>query len=256
MPRDADAGVFAIHQTWKDAEVPARWQAFRESWRRWPGAALQLWTDADNRDLVASFYPELLASYDAYPRPIARADLARYCLLDHFGGLYADLDCECLRPFPELLTPGELVLGLEPAAHLGPPQRSRGFGRVLSNALIAGPPGHPFWQHVFEAILAAAGQADPLDATGPFLLTRVFEAVRPPAVTVLPESYFSPFSKYECWAAAPAAPAAVPAEAVAIHHWDGSWWRPPGELARTFASSPCLSTRSGSSRPREQGALP
>lgn len=41
-------------------------------------------------------FPDLLELYVSYPKPVQRADLARYCLLKHFGGLYADIDTRCL----------------------------------------------------------------------------------------------------------------------------------------------------------------
>ena len=36
--------------------------------------------------------------YRRYPEMIQRVDAARYMLLHHFGGLYADFDVECVRP--------------------------------------------------------------------------------------------------------------------------------------------------------------
>jgi hypothetical protein len=39
-----------IHQTWKTADVPPRFAAWRESWARLhPGWQHRLWTDEDNR---------------------------------------------------------------------------------------------------------------------------------------------------------------------------------------------------------------
>ena len=32
-----------------------------------------------------------------------RADAARYLLLHHFGGVYADIDCECVASFAPIM---------------------------------------------------------------------------------------------------------------------------------------------------------
>ena len=72
-----------LHQTWKDAEPPRvlfspRWsRSLREHNAGWE---YRLWTDADNRALVAARYPWLLPTYDGYASPIQRADVARYAI--------------------------------------------------------------------------------------------------------------------------------------------------------------------------------
>ena len=95
-----------LHQTWKDAWPPKH--LFSPRWRHSmqaanPGWAHRLWTDAENRALVAARYPWLLAAYDGYPSDIQRADVARYVVVHAHGGVYADLDIECFRPFAPLL---------------------------------------------------------------------------------------------------------------------------------------------------------
>ena len=94
-----------LHQTWKDATPPRK--LFSPRWAQSlrdhnPGWQYTLWTDAQNRDLVARRYPHLLRMYDSYPSAIQRADVARYLIADAFGGMYADLDTECFQPFAPL----------------------------------------------------------------------------------------------------------------------------------------------------------
>lgn len=67
-----------IHQSWKTTTLPARFAKWSDTWRvRHPDWLHVLWTDADNRALVDRFYPEYLEAYDALPREIYRADMAR-----------------------------------------------------------------------------------------------------------------------------------------------------------------------------------
>ena len=84
-----------IHQTWKTADVPARFAASAESWRTLhPAWEYRLWTDESLEAFVHETYPEMWDLYRRYPEQIYRVDAARYMLLHHFGGVYADLDID------------------------------------------------------------------------------------------------------------------------------------------------------------------
>ena len=61
------------------------------------------WTDASSRELVAQHYSWFLRAYDAYPSYIQRSDAARYFIIHHYGGVYADLDYECSKPFSDVI---------------------------------------------------------------------------------------------------------------------------------------------------------
>ena len=51
-----------------------------------------MWTDRRLRAFIASYYPWFLPIYLRYDQHIKRVDAARYFLLYHYGGVYADLD--------------------------------------------------------------------------------------------------------------------------------------------------------------------
>ncbi|GAA3776665.1 hypothetical protein GCM10023083_11720 [Streptomyces phyllanthi] len=226
-----------IHQTWKDADVPTEWQQWADSWRlHHPGWGYRLWTDADNRAFLQEHYPWFLPVYDGYPEAIMRADAIRYFLLDHFGGLYVDLDFECLRPVDDLLGGHELVLGCEPEAHTRLLlARQRGFGRIVGNAFIASRPGHPFWSHVHRQLVGAHKLPGTLDVTGPFFLTRAIDsAPNPASLTVLdPEVLYPEVSPYATELFGPQK--ADRERAYAVHHWSGSWTRDIPGPQRTSA---------------------
>lgn len=216
-----------IHQTWKDTDVPPEWQEWAESWRlHHPGWGYRLWTDADNRAFLQEHYPWFLPIYDGYPEAIMRADAIRYFLLDHFGGLYVDLDFECLSPVDGILDGHELVLGCEPEAHtqLLLARRS-GLGRIVGNAFIASRPNHPFWAHVHRQLVGAHKLPGALDVTGPFFLTRAIDSAPEPAsITVLgPEVLYPEVSPYATELFGPQK--ADYERAYAVHHWSGSWVR-------------------------------
>ena len=220
-----------LHQTWKDAEVPERWRPLQHTWRKnHPDWEYRLWTDAELRNLVAEHYPWFLESYDAYDHAISRVDAARYFLLHRHGGLYVDLDFECLRPIGALLASHSLVLGVEPDAHMALPvvqRRSKPLSQIVCNAFAASTAGHPFWDHVFPLLIEHARERDPLDAAGPFFLTEAIESYTGSAPTHLASAaQLYPVDKLELerGEAVPSEiPAALGEEAFAVHHWAGSW---------------------------------
>lgn len=230
-----------IHQTWKSAEVPAQWRPYQESWRaRHPGWEYRLWTDADLHAFIREHYGWFLPIYEGYADPIMRADAARYFLLFHFGGVYADLDYECLRPFDDLLAGRRLVVGLEPAAHMELPlTKATGLRRMLCNALMASEPGHPFWEHVFRQLVASHKAPEALGATGPYMLTHAYNAYpRRAELSVLPAEQLHPITSDQRWAAmAPEARSAIARVAYGVHHWHNSWCHEP--ITRQHRQLPC-----------------
>src|SRR5947209_7161400 len=94
-----------IHQTWKDEQIPVAFRDMVATWKQHhPQWEYRLWTDTANREFIQSHYPEFLTFYDLYPSHIQRVDAFRYLLLYTFGGVYVDLDFECLLPLEELLS--------------------------------------------------------------------------------------------------------------------------------------------------------
>ena len=220
-----------IHQTWKTNEIPSRFIYLRNTWlKHHPGWQYRLWTDAESRAFLAENYPAFLPVFDSYQAPICRADAIRYFLLKHFGGLYVDLDFECFQPFDDILTSERVILGLEPEAHVREHAKlHQGLSQIVCNALMASPPGHPFWDHVVQGMVAAQREPGPLDATGPFLLTRAVQSWQGSSrVDVIPAQVFYPADVHdsaegrlfdlENWQR-------VTRGAHAMHHWAGSWWR-------------------------------
>ena len=123
-----------IHQTWKTAEPPAEWAPLVDTWKaHHPEWQHRIWTDADCRSLVAERLPDLLPTYDGYPYAILRADAFRYAVLLVEGGVYADMDVECLRPLDPLFERESCVLTREPTLHA----HRQGRAELVSNAFMA-----------------------------------------------------------------------------------------------------------------------
>jgi hypothetical protein len=80
-----------------DAPVPPAAEEIRS---RVGGNRYRLWSLDDARTLIGDIYrPEVLKAFDIL-RPYAyKADLARYCITNHFGGAYLDLSVNDFRGF-------------------------------------------------------------------------------------------------------------------------------------------------------------
>lgn len=222
-----------IHQTWKTADLPANLAALQATWlAQHPHWEYRLWTDADNRALIVEHEPWFLPIYDSYPSPICRVDAARYFILKHHGGVYVDLDFECVRPLDAALDGHQMVIGEEPQAHqMLAHIQAHAVERLLCPSFIACTPGHPLWSEIEKRLVQYHQASDPLEATGPLLLSRVYQTLSDPhAVHLLPASTLYPASKFDCWdgklddpefkSALIAAP-----EVLGIHHWHGTWFR-------------------------------
>jgi mannosyltransferase OCH1-like enzyme len=119
-----------IHQTYKSANIPSNWIETSKSCKEMnPSYAHFLWTDITAREFIYRNYPWFLPIYDSYPYPIQRADAIRYLVLQHFGGVYIDLDIGCRRCLDPLLN-----------SSIWFPQ-TRPYG--VSNDVMASIPGHP-----------------------------------------------------------------------------------------------------------------
>ena len=181
------------------------------------------WNDRMLLEFVAEHYPDFLPTFCSYSHGVMRADAARYLLLYHFGGVYADIDCECVAPFDPILGEDRIVLCKEPDAHALIQANFRGLPYLLFNGTMASPPRHPFWLEVLSLLPRLAQAKNTLDATGPCLLTSVQLGYGDQAALAIhPSSLFTPTDPTGRTDPQPGSGALT----LSIHHWAGTWWTP------------------------------
>lgn len=102
----------------------------------------KLWTDANATEFMDRNYPEIAPHYRGYHQNIQRANVLRYAVLHHHGGVYFDLDVTCLVALDttplinlEFVTPGAHPAG-------------------VNNAFILARRGHGFLSHLLAAVPA------------------------------------------------------------------------------------------------------
>jgi hypothetical protein len=131
--------------------------------RHHPGLGHRFFGREEIRQLIRQrFSAEVLGAFDAL-RPYAyQADLARYCILHEFGGLYADLSYLLLGPLP---LDGQRITVFRDFQWSSPWD--------VSNGLIASPARHPALLKAIEAVCANVARRyygpTPLCPTGPAL---------------------------------------------------------------------------------------
>jgi len=171
-----------LSQTWKSETLPPVADAFRRGWLTYnPQLRYRLYDDAASRAVVADVVPEHLDAYDAMPFPVMRADVFRYAVIYRDGGIYADIDMECMRPLPSALF--ELSGLVSQEAKLDPAFARELFYPMpfqIANCVLAARPGHEFFKAAVErcfSLFAASPGCDRShveDVTGPRMLTRLF----------------------------------------------------------------------------------
>ena len=213
-----------IHQTWKTAALPADFATYAATWEKLnPTWTWRFWTDRDLLEFVAQKYPEYLELYCRYPLGVQRADLGRYLLLHHFGGVYADMDAECLHSLEPLSNEDRLILCEEPPGPATPQAAARGFDRILFNGVMASPAGHPFWPHLLTRLVATRHARNVLDATGPYLLTGAVNSFTHPAsLRIEGPRFFHAPAKTQASPYIQMGP-----QSFACHHQAGTWWQAP-----------------------------
>jgi hypothetical protein len=167
--------VTKVHHVWVGSEFRPTAEEVRNmaTWKTvFPNITQKVWTDADAAGLVQR-YPDIAAFYDGL-KPIQKADILRYLVLDTHGGVYADLDYMVMRPF-EVDPVKAMAVGSRPFLWK--------FSWNLNNCLLTTPrPGHPFWREVIRTIPEKINnkwknvynEMYVLESTGPALVRKVY----------------------------------------------------------------------------------
>ncbi len=165
---------YKLHQTWKSkAALEQRFSNWRESFFQCnPGIENKFYDDNDNGNLVRQLAPSLSGLYNSFPKEIFRADFVRSLYMFFDGGLYADLDFQCLRSFEPIFSSNRIFLG-SMGTDSSMPQN-------IPNAMMASPIHEGFWLGYLRNIELAWNEmgrdpnidCNPEHVTGPIVLKR------------------------------------------------------------------------------------
>ena len=224
-----------LHQTWKDHAPPPPLDGYMTTCRSMneeAGFTYAFYDDTALRRAVADAVPQHLPLYDAFAHTIERVDFARYAIMWKTGGVYLDADMECYKPLETFLAAndGRALLTTEPAAHAGLYDKfyPGGVSRVVCNAAMASPPGHPFWLSLMDFIAdhySYSPTSNPVLSTGPMAITRCIQSAGgdvAAGVTVLDHCAFLSRNDDPVVGADPAQ--VCPERRIyAVHRWANTW---------------------------------
>jgi len=202
-----------IHQIWIGGEVPEVFKPLMKTWiekhvgREWK---YKLWTDEDVKD-----YPLVNREfYDATDNPGVKSDILKWEIIYNHGGVYVDIDHECLRALDILHYTYDFYTCLQPLDT---------YLLQLGAALFGATPHHSILKHCIDTIKDDWHEQGAPKKTGPLHFTRSFinSAVQAGGVVAaLPAYYMYPLGckdkeiDFDTW---------IEKGAFAIHWWAKSW---------------------------------
>ncbi len=234
-----------IHQTYKTDQIPEKMVPLVRSWRHMnPTWHYSFYNDSQCLEFVEREFPEYLETYNALPKSVERSDFFRYMVILRYGGIYADLDTECLISMDDVIdAEDEMIVGWESDLKDEKAAIPRHFvrRRQVLQWIFAAVPGHPALREICDFIVSKAKKHEPvvnnnydtLEKTGPGVFTDVVlryvtPTDQPHSIRILPQAAFGSH---------PSGKDGIMPDSPGIlirHHFFGSWktnnWGYPKEL--------------------------
>lgn len=191
-----------IHQIWiGNREIPQKLQKYQQTWlQQNPGWEYKLWTNEEVKKYTFAI-AELKFLFDQALTMGERVDVLRYDILYQYGGIYADLDCICLKSFDVFAYCYDFFTGIcQPAfASMEP-------AIMLQNCLVGTKPKHPIIKKLSSLLLE---NWEDVEQKGDEIFTTVKRTLLTLTLTVIdeggkydniditmPPSYFLPIVPY------------------------------------------------------------
>ncbi|WP_231562254.1 glycosyltransferase family 32 protein [Alistipes sp. ZOR0009] len=170
-----------IHQVYVNQDGPppffkriaTTWQKKHPEWK------YIFWDEKKINHLLESEFPDFIPFYESLPYDIQRWDTIRYLILYKLGGVYVDMDYECIDPIDVLLVNSSCCMALEPSINA----KKHNKKQIISNAFMASIPQHSFIKNIINEIIQNINTIFSkkditmhiLESTGPFMLSRLYE---------------------------------------------------------------------------------
>lgn len=196
-----------IHQTYKRRNDP-RWGPLMDGWATLnPGWEHRFYDDEACASFVRANFPELLDVYEFLSPGAQRADLFRYLIVLHEGGVYLDADAECLRPLDEWPVDWDRSSFVGELEFSGGPPNSNTFRRLtgtdpsqVMQFFFAAAPHHEALRSAVNIVAANVrvakarrqssrhwSNADVLQMTGPGAFSKGVHSVKDASMVILPQ---------------------------------------------------------------------
>lgn len=226
-----------IHFIWVGSEFPEKYVPIIQSWiDKNPNCIVKIWIDSGipaTYDFSLKVIFVDINSFEFENRDLfnqernygAKSDILRVAILEKEGGIYADIDQECLRSFDSIRHTCHFAIGIQPL--------DTNFVQ-LGIGLIASTPHHPILLHAIKKLQESKNEKQIIVRTGPIFFTRCYlsccgktglKDIAFPASYFYPCGYTQRGESIEKW---------NKREAYAVHHWAGSWLAKEAHVPGTF----------------------
>lgn len=192
-----------LHWIWLGPNpIPEEFVGYIEGWKRLhPLWEYCLWTDDNLPERIQN-----RAQFENAAHYAQASDILRLEVIYQYGGVYIDMDFECVRNIASLCEGIDMFCGTEDGVH-------------YCDGLFGAVPGHPAVKEAIDALPASMVEYGHLPInmqTGPGFTTRVWKGRKD--VWVYPKEFFYPYGWHEKHRKSESFLGAY-----AIHHWAGSW---------------------------------
>jgi len=193
--------IKSILQTWKEKKIqnfPPIYKICQPSWQNNnPDWQYVMYDDNDINQFVKTNFPVYYTNFFCkYKKIILKVDIFRYLYLYKYGGVYSDMDSECLRPLDNLVnsTTDNIILGQ---------LKSKESPHRIPNAtMISRDKGELFWLFVVGLAIQRIKLDAPVEyKTGPILLTtavNIFSSLDYHTILEYLNPYLNIFQLSEC----------------------------------------------------------
>jgi mannosyltransferase OCH1-like enzyme len=167
---------YNVYNIWiGDKPFPEGWRFCLDSWKRVdPECNQVLLGDKEISELFRNDLPQFVDFYEnRLARVIEKADFARLAIVYVKGGIYADIDVECVKSLRPLLNTDKAIMGMEPVEHA---KTLYSREKYLCNAIFLSPARHPFWLRLMNKIVKKYSPSTGVfGSTGPMFFTKLWE---------------------------------------------------------------------------------
>ena len=199
-----------IHQIWVgEKKMPYQYKLWMETWKEFnPDWEYILWND----EMINKLNLENKAAYDANDNPGFKSDIARYEILNRFGGLYVDTDFECLKKIPDYFLKYQFISSIV-----------FNYSPELNNAIIFSKADSTILKNLMNSIKIPSN-SDPyeiMNASGPYALSKSYfklTAKEKENSIILPTNIFYPYPNFALSMKSQKEDF-ITEESIAIHHW-------------------------------------
>jgi len=231
-----------IHMTCKDKHnLSAFYQQNLDSWKKYHSQSqwkINIYDDKDLETFFTTNYPSLLPLINSYSKIIYKVDIFKILVLNKYGGVYVDMDVECLKSIDPLLNNSNetAIFGYGPYEHNNGNYKNM---KLIECAIMISMPNHKLWnKYVIPGLISKNEcKGNAVECTGPVFITHNIEKYNRENnvndIKLMEPIYFYPInnqfpnriSKEKINETKQMLKTRnFPKESYCVHYFDGAWW--------------------------------